>query len=319
MGNIGVALLLTFALLGSSLAGTLGDFEDAVAKPHSSSSHSRSDCDDDDESIGNQLFNDLFGGCINAVAEGLTVGAFHGVKWLVYGWWAKPGEAEGASAVVVAEPEPEASVDQPPAEPVNTSEAFQASESNGSFLEKETPSSGQDGLKHKLGTAGLPYVRFDYRWQYLDSDFDANDYLLEAGYKYVALYGRATHYEDRVAKGNLDIEQCYGLWRIGGSDDFYFPGYFQLGLGIGGYAIQGDKNQGGLALTVPIFIYPADWCGIEFRPAWASISDKTISDYDVSVSAGQRFLQLRAGYRWLWVQGEGHWLNGPYAGVSASF
>jgi hypothetical protein len=157
------------------------------------------------------------------------------------------------------------------------------------------------------------------RWQYLEPDLDAQDYLLEAGYKMLAVYGRFTHYEAATTGEDLNIEQYYGLFRLGGSDDFFFSGSFQLGLGAGAYVIKGSDEQGGAALTAPIMVYPADWYGIEFRPAWASINGKTVSDYDISVSAGQRFLQMRAGYRWLWVQDEGHWLNGPYAGMSVMF
>ncbi len=318
MGNVGIAWLLNLVLLGSSLAGTLGDFEDAVARPHSSSSHYRSDCDDDDESIGDQLFENMFGGCIDTVVEGVAIGMFLGAKWLVYDWWAKPGEAEGASAVAVVESEPETSVDQPPAELVNTSEAFQTPGPNDSFLETETPSFGPDGLKHRLGTAGWPYLRFDYRWQYLDHDLDAQDFLLEAGYKYAALYGRVTQYEGE-ANENLDIEQYYAMARFGGSDEFLFPGSFQLGAGLGWFSITGDQTQEGLALTLPVMLYPNDWVGFEFRPAWATINDKSVSDYDLSMSLGREFTHLRLGYRWFWIQHEGHWFNGPYAGISMSF
>jgi hypothetical protein len=44
-----------------------------------------------------------------------------------------------------------------------------------------------------------------------------------------------------------------------------------------------------------------------------------IGDYDFSASLGWRYVQLRGGYRWLWMQGQGHFFNGPYAGVSVSF
>ena len=314
-GGIGVLLLLSVSLPGSLVAGTLGDFEDAVAKPKSSSSHS-----DYDDAYDDSVFNDLFGGCFTTIVEDTVKGLFLGVKWLVYDGGTNPGESRydfetarmGESTEAAAEPVP-LPVEEDPFSPSGSVVG------EGSQVGEGRESGDPAGMAHRLGTAAVPYVRFDYRRQYLDSDLDANDYLLEAGYRYAAFYGRFTRYEDRAANETLNIEQYYGMLRYGGSDDFFFPGSFQIGAGIGGYVIKGDREQSGAALTFPVMLYPSDRFGIEFRPAWASINDKMISDYDISVSAGQRFIQLRAGYRWLWVQDEGHWLNGPYAGVSLSF
>ena len=291
MGKSGIALLLCFALLGNVLAGSLGDFEDAVAKPvpPSEKKHSRNrDYDDCDDGGGSSF--------VGYVALGLVYGTYRGVKWVAYDWWAEPDE------------EPVPVVDSP----------GDAADADGGFADEDYEEEGLDGLRHVIGTPSIPYARFDYRWQYLDHDTDAHDFLLEAGYKYLAFYGRVTQYE-AAADENLDIEQFYGMLRIGGTDDFYFPGSFQIGAGLGVYSIQGDQTQSGAALTIPVMLYPTEWLGFEFRPAWTTINDKTVSDYDVSVGMGYRFAHLRLGYRWLWVQHEGHWLDGPYAGVSVSF
>lgn len=314
----GAALLLGFVLLGDSLAGTLGDFEDAVDKPRSSS-HSNSSSDDSSE---NKFMDDIFGDCLATTIEGVVVGVSRGVKWLVYDWWAEPSDSP-AETYIAATQEVEHEPETPEAYPSKERSAapivYEASESEEFYLDDETVPGDLYDLEHRLGTAVMPYVRFDYRWQYLSHDIDANDFLLETGYRYVALYGRFTRYEDRALNEDLDTEQYYGLLRIGGVDEFFFVGSFQIGLGVGGYVIKGDETHGGAALTVPAMLYPSDWLGIEFRPAWASINWKTISDYDISISVGSRLIHLRTGYRWLWVQGEGHWLDGPYAGVSAMF
>lgn len=290
--GFGAALLLSVSLLGSSPAGTLGNFEDAVAKPGSRSDpdtlsgHEEPDLPDGSETAGK---------IGTGVMAGLIYGAYRGVKYVIYDWWAAPAEVTDDAGEMEDAPDRTAwdGDDSYPAE--------------------------QDEPRHVAGTPGAPYIRFDYRWQYLDSDLDANDVLLEAGYRFAAFYGRYTRYEDRAANETLNIEQYYGMLRYGGTDEFFFPGSFQIGAGIGGYVIEGEDSQSGAALTIPVMLYPADWWGLEFRPAWASINDKTISDYDISVSAGARFLHLRAGYRWLWVQGDGDWLNGPYAGITLSF
>ena len=279
-GGFGVALLLSASLPGSPLAGTLGNFEDAVAKPVSHSDHDHLYHDEDPNVHGGSETADKIGA---GVMAGLVYGTYRGVRYVIYDWWASPADGE-----VMADAPDEVAGEI-------------------------------EGPRHKTGTPGAPYVRFDYRWQYLDSDLDADDFLLEAGYKYAAFYGHFTRYEDRAADETLNIEQYYGMLRYGGTDEFFFPGSFQIGAGVGGYVIEGKDSQSGAALTIPVMLYPADWCGLEFRPAWASINDKVVSDYDVSISAGQRFLQLRAGYRWLWVRHEGHWLDGPYAGMTLSF
>ena len=180
-------------------------------------------------------------------------------------------------------------------------------------------SNDDEGMKHRLGTSGLPYLRLDYRWQYLEDGFDANDYLVETGFKCAGLIMRSTAYADRETDESLDIHQAYGLFRFGGSDEFFFPGSFQVGVGLGWYGIHGTQHQDGVAITTPISINPWDYFGVEFRPAWASVNERMVSDYDISMSLGYLYVQARLGYRWLWVKGDGHWLNGPYAGVSVSF
>jgi hypothetical protein len=302
--------------------------------PSSSRSH-----EEDDNPV-----DSLFDGCLTTAVEATLVGAFHGAKWLLYDWWANP---EPAEPVVFEDPSDPASSNYIPALESNSLsrteshaipaaelQSRQPDEGNGSVEAQETPpdsrippeedfmepwSDAQGSGGHTPGSPVAPYLRIDYRWQYLESDLDANDYLLEAGYSIFALYGRVTQYEDHAADENLDIEQYYGLIRLGETDSFHFPGGFQIGLGAGAYLIEGNDDQGGPALTLPVLFYPSDWFGLEFRPAWASINRRTISDYDISISTGYRFIQLRAGYRWLWVQHEGHWLDGPYAGVSLGF
>jgi len=282
-----ITMLLCFSLLGSGLAGPLADFEAAVDKPVSHSADTEEkpyySAERDSASSGSDAT------FLVRLIAGLGYGAYRGVKWLVYDWWAHPDDTDLGAG-------------------------------DAAYTEEEWADEGPDELSHKMGTPGAPYLRFDYHWQYLDSDVDAHDFLLEAGYKYAALYARMTKYEDRAARESLDIGQYYGMLRVGGSDPFYFPGAFQVGAGVGGYVIEGPSlRQSGPALTIPLMLYPSDWFGVEFRPAWAVISEKVISDYDVSCSVGRRFTHLRLGYRWLWVQHEGHWLNGPYAGVSINF
>ncbi len=326
-GGASLSTLLACTMLGTSLGGSLGGFEEAVAKPHASSS-AHSSYDGDEESP----LDELFGGCLVATASGCVAGVFLGIKWLVYDWWAEPDEEplDGGSgpesAKVSLEEEPEASGMLPekcvavvPVEDRFSGNTYLVDEGQATNAVGESVENIDEAASHRLGTAAMPYARIDCRWQYLDSDTDARDLLVESGYKYLAFYGRFTRYEDRAAKERLDVDQYYGLIRIGDDWEGWGLGSAQIGLGAGAYIIRGNREQSGPALTLPVVAYPADWFGVEFRPAWTRINDRTIGDYDISASTGYRFFQVRAGYRWCWVQGEGHWLNGPYAGITAMF
>jgi hypothetical protein len=186
-------------------------------------------------------------------------------------------------------------------------------------------STSPDGVKdsysiypqHTLGQATAPYVRIDYNWQEIDSQTDAQDFRVEVGYKLVAFHGRTTRYDD--GSSTLDINQYYGVLRYGGYRPDFLPGTFEFGIGFGGAQIKGNSEDSSGALTIPLKYYPADWCGIEFRPAWYEWMDISARDYDLSISFGQRFVQLRGGYRWLSFQGVDLDLDGPYAGISISF
>jgi len=175
--------------------------------------------------------------------------------------------------------------------------------------------------KHRTGASVLPYVRADYNWQHINTDLDAQDIHLELGYKALAFHGRHTRYTERNPTDHLDINQFYGLLRIAGIalDDGYAIRSWEVDIGAGVAHQRGNDEHSSAAFTVPLKVHPADWLGLEFRPAWYRPQDRTIGDYDLSASLGWRYVQLRCGYRWLWLQGEGTLLDGPYAGVSLSF
>lgn len=177
---------------------------------------------------------------------------------------------------------------------------------------------------HTPGRMTMPYLRFDANWQYLDDDLDARDFHIEVGYKPFAFYGRHTVYVDHLPDADpreLTINQYYGMFRFGLDIPRYNGGesHFQIGGGVGVAQQMGNEEHSSWAVTVPVKYYYNDFIGIEFRPAWYRWSELMIGDYDASVSLGWRFLQGRLGYRWLWMQSEGHLLNGPYGGVSIAF
>ena len=173
--------------------------------------------------------------------------------------------------------------------------------------------------EHSFGLATLPYARVDYNWQYVDSDIAAHDVRAEVGYKALAFHGRSTMYEDGSDGFRIDINQFYGVLRLSGALPKGVPGEYEFGIGLGGMQFKEDENHSSGAFTIPIKYYPADWFGIEFRPAWYKPVERTIGDYDLSACVGLRHVQLRVGYRWLWLSGEGDYNSGPYAGLSICF
>jgi hypothetical protein len=173
--------------------------------------------------------------------------------------------------------------------------------------------------RHEPGQATVPYARIDYNRQYVDDEVNADDVRIEAGYKLLAFHGRTTMYTDDSDGYTLDFNQYYAVLRYGGFRPDFLPGTFEAGFGVGVSQIKGDEEDSSGALTIPLKYYPFEWCGLEFRPAWYRWMDLSVGDYDISASVGYRFLQLRGGYRWMWVQGIGHENDGPYAGISLSF
>lgn len=175
--------------------------------------------------------------------------------------------------------------------------------------------------QHVQGEATVPYVRFDYNYQFVDGDqhIDTHDGRLELGYKYFAFHGRMTKYiqDDGFT---LDLRQYYGVLRYGGYRPDFVPGTFEMAVGLGVVQHTGDvKDDSSGALTFPIKYHPTDWFGVEFRPAWYRWQEITIGDYDLSASLGTRFVQFRGGYRWLWDNGMVDVQSGPYVGLSGSF
>jgi len=172
---------------------------------------------------------------------------------------------------------------------------------------------------HNVGDQTLPYLRADYNWQYIDSDLYAQDIQLEVGYKMLGFLGRHTVYSESNPNDQTSLDQYYAMLRFGQSNIKRGPYGLEIALGLGGIVFKGNSEDTSGALTIPIKFYPTQWIGFEFRPAWYFINEKTIGDYDLSASVGYRFVHLRGGYRWLYMQSEGSHLNGPYLGLSISF
>lgn len=159
------------------------------------------------------------------------------------------------------------------------------------------------------GEATLAFARVDAAYQLVESDVDAGDLRGELGYGPFALQARETHYDEDQPRDSLDLIQAHALLRM-----LFLP-MLEVDLGLGAIVLDGDGTETGFSGTVPVLIHPWDFLGLEFRPAWAAVNDSTVSDYDLSLLAGWRFISARAGYRW--TDSGDETLNGPIFGLAA--
>jgi hypothetical protein len=177
----------------------------------------------------------------------------------------------------------------------------------------KSPSSEKETVieNRKSGQALIPIARLDISYQDVESDVSAMDYRGEVGYGPVALQVRETHYAEERPDDDLDILQIHMLYRMSIGEKI------EIDLGFGGMSIEGENDNSGLSITVPVLIHSWDYFGVEFRSSWSSINNNTIQDYDLSLLTGWRYLSLRAGYRRVMSDTES--LSGPFAGLSLRF
>jgi hypothetical protein len=175
-----------------------------------------------------------------------------------------------------------------------------------------------EGHWHEWGEQTMPCARVDYNRQFIDTADEVHDIRFELGYRLFGFLGRMTRYTEPDGF-TLDLNQYYGMLRLGGVDSSLIPGAFELGIGVGMVHHSGALDDTSVAFTLPIKYYPIDYFGIEFRPAWYRWQEISIGDYDISASLGWRFAQMRYGYRWIWDDGMVDEQSGPYVGVSVSF
>ena len=154
----------------------------------------------------------------------------------------------------------------------------------------------------------IPYFRLDYHYQNIESDVDASDIRLVAGYGGLAFMGRKTFLREDEPFDKLRIDQFYGVLRLS------FTDYVELGLGFGEYRLVGKNRNSGFSFTMPVTIQAHKNIAVEFIPAWASINNNEIGDYDLGVLIGTNYISLKTGFRW--IESPNDHLRGPYVGLS---
>ena len=161
------------------------------------------------------------------------------------------------------------------------------------------------------GETTVPLVALNVNYQSIESDVEAYDARLEAGSGPLAVLYRITRYEETNPADELDLSWLYGVLRLS------YTRYFEVGLGFGGIFLDGDTSESGGSFTLPIRIEPSRYFGFDYRPTWGWINGNTISDYDLGVRVGVRYVSIRVGYRW--TKAGRATLKGPIFGVLLSW
>jgi len=158
-----------------------------------------------------------------------------------------------------------------------------------------------------MGSALLPFVRFDGTYQRVSSDVKALDYRMELGYGPAAIHFDQTRFKESNPDDTLKLTQGYALYRMS------FGTMVEFDIGLGGASLSGTDTHRNFSWTLPLRVQPMENVGIEFRPAWVD----SVSDYDLAVLLHYHYTSLKVGYRWL-VSGA-ETLSGPYAGLSVHY
>ncbi len=176
-----------------------------------------------------------------------------------------------------------------------------------------------------LGAPVLPFFRVDVAYQEVNSDLSALDTRVEVGagtfyvearttrYKYSSLDYTYSNPYNNGSDGSFEINQWYAGIRLTLSERL------MIGMAGGQMVLEDQFHDRGNSISTPVFYYPTEWFGLEFRPAWAHVRGSLIEDYDLGCVIATRGVSLRFGYRKINTNPLIGTLDGPYVGLSFHF
>lgn len=144
-------------------------------------------------------------------------------------------------------------------------------------------------VPRRTGEASLPFFRLDFGYQDMDTSGHAFDYRLEFGYGPFAIQARDTRFDVPGSADEHDFVQLHALYRMS------YAALVEIDLGLGALTVDQPEHRQAFSMTIPILIHPSDHYGLEFRPAWSNVSSERITDYDLNLLLGARYVSLRIG------------------------
>lgn len=157
----------------------------------------------------------------------------------------------------------------------------------------------------------LPLVRFDFAHFDLQSNVEALDFRLQAGYGPFAVEINPTFYKEQAPAANLDLYRIWGLYRL------TYHNRIEVNLGVGAIVLDGNETNTGFSYTTPVLVRPYDWLLLEFRPIWSEIKGSSIDEYEIGALLNWQNIAVKGGYRW--TRSPNVSLNGPFFGLSIRY
>ena len=166
--------------------------------------------------------------------------------------------------------------------------------------------------RREIGDPGIPYAALNFSYEGVRfSDVDAFDGHFEGGYGPFGAQYRFTRFEEKTSDTHLDLSWLHGVLRQS------YTQYVEVGLAFGAVFLDGNTDESAFSFGIPIRVAPLKFASLEYRPTWGYLDESTIIDEDLVLTAGVRYVSLRAGYRWTKVHGVN--LEGPTLGLLLSW
>jgi hypothetical protein len=166
--------------------------------------------------------------------------------------------------------------------------------------------------RREPGETVIPYAAMNFSYEGVRfSDVDAVDGRFEGGYGPLGVQYRFTRFREKNPDTSLDLSWLHGVLRES------YTRYVEVGFAFGAVFLNSKTSDSGFSFAMPFRVAPVSFASIEYRPTWGWIGDSTITDEDLALCVGVRYVSLRAGYRW--TKAENTTLEGPIAGLMLSW
>lgn len=166
--------------------------------------------------------------------------------------------------------------------------------------------------RRETGETGIPYAALNFSYESVRfSDVTAVDGRFEGGFGPLGVQYRFTRFEEKNPDTSLDLSWLHGVLRES------YTRYVEVGFAFGAVYLDGKSHDSGFSFGIPFRIAPVSFASLEYRPTWGWITDTTITDEDLALCVGVKYVSLRAGYRW--TKAQDITLEGPVVGVLLSW